>query len=338
MNIATGLEQIEQTQFLNCVSPASFLAPDYVDLGSAWVEHIPFAFWLVGALAPATIVELGTYNGCSYLAFCQAVAHLRLDARCFAVDTWQGDDHTGAYGEEVFTGFAGRHGRYGAFSSLVRSSFSEALPHFQDGSIDLLHIDGRHFYEDVAGDFRSWLPKLSARAVVLFHDTNARERRMGVSRFFGEIRARYPHFEFLHGSGLGVLGVGGRIPESIVRLCRMSAHPSAAADLRAIYFRLGRAVSDAARLAQGRPAAPGGDEDQEVDRLRAELAAQAARLSYLRAVLGKSTHERHALGSKLAELESRLAHLLDSSSWRVTAPLRSAKRLIDRATRTAAGT
>jgi hypothetical protein len=336
VNIATGPERIEQSQFLNCVSPESFLVPDYVDLGSAWVEHIPFAFWLVGALAPATIVELGTYNGCSYLSFCQAVEHLRLDARCFAVDTWLGDDHTGAYGEEVFTGLSNRHGRYGAFSSLVRSSFREALPHFQDGSIDLLHIDGRHFYEDVVADFQGWLPKLSARAVVLFHDTNARQRRMGVSRFFGEIRARYPHFEFLHGSGLGVLGVGGRIPESIVRLCRISANPSAAADLRSIYFRLGRAVSDAARLAQGRPAVPG-DEDEEIDRLRAELAAQAARLSYMRAVLGKSAHERHALGSKLAELESRVSHLLNSSSWRVTAPLRSAKRLFDRTTRTAAG-
>ena len=49
----------------------------------------------------------------------------------------------------------------------VRCTFAEALQHFPDGSVDLLHIDGRHFYEDVKEDYESWLPKLSDRAVVL---------------------------------------------------------------------------------------------------------------------------------------------------------------------------
>ena len=336
MNVVSDLERTEKSQFLNCVSPSSFLVPDFVDLSSAWVEHIPFAFWLVGALAPGTIVELGTYRGCSYLTFCQAVEHLRLDARCFAVDKWEGDDHTGIYGEEVFTEFARHHGRYGAFSSLVRSSFDEAVPHFQDGSIDLLHIDGRHYYEDVASDFRTWLPKLSARAVVLFHDTNARERGMGVSRFWSEIRNDYPHFEFLHGSGLGVLAVGERIPEPIARLCRISTNPSAAADLRAIYFRLGRAVFDAARIQQGGQATLD-TKDEERDQLKMQIAGQAAKLDYMRAILGKSAHERHALRSRLAELENEVSLLRNSSSWRLTAPVRSAKRLVDRAKRAVSG-
>lgn len=332
MNIATGLERIEQAQFLNCVSPASFLAPGFVDLSSAWVEHIPFAFWLVGALAPATIVELGTGRGCSYLAFCQAVEHLRLDARCFALGAWRRDGH----GEEAFAKLTRRHDRYGAFSSLVRSSPADALPHFQDGSIDLLHIAGSQSCEDVAAEFRGWLPKLSARAVVLLHDTNARENRTGAGRLFGEIRDSYRHFEFVHGRGLAVVAVGGRIPEPVLGLCRLSAWPSAAAELRAIYFRLGRAASDAARLAEGGSAAADGG-DEEIDRLRTQLVAQAMRLDYMRAVLGRSAHDRRTLNAKLTDLESRVSVLLNSSSWRLTAPLRSAKRLLARTTRTVDG-
>jgi len=57
------------------LSGMSFLAPDNL-VGSAWVEQAPFAFWLVEAVAPRAFVELGTHNGYSYFAVCQAVPEL----------------------------------------------------------------------------------------------------------------------------------------------------------------------------------------------------------------------------------------------------------------------
>lgn len=68
---------------------------------SAWYGHVPFAHWIIGAAKPRLLVELGTHNGVSYSAFCEAVVRCGLDTRCYAVDTWKGDHHSGHYGEEV---------------------------------------------------------------------------------------------------------------------------------------------------------------------------------------------------------------------------------------------
>jgi hypothetical protein len=222
------------------LSPASFWKPYYLN-SSAWIEHSPFAFWITSVLKPRSIVELGTHYGFSYLAFCQAVQAAGLETRCFAVDTWKGDEQTGFYGEEVFDAvntYNDQH--YSTFSRLVRSTFEEALPHFSDSSIDILHIDGRHFYEDVKYDFESWRPKLSERAIVLFHDTNVRERGFGVFQFWAELANRFPNFEFFHGHGLGVLGYGVELPEEVLALCESSADSAVA--IRTAYSRLGRAV------------------------------------------------------------------------------------------------
>ncbi|KWF29449.1 glycosyl transferase [Burkholderia pseudomultivorans] len=209
---------------------------------SAWLEHAPFAFWLTDVLRPQTFVELGTHAGFSFLAFCQAVRQLELTTSCYAIDTWLGDEHAGFYDTSVFDALSTVQTReFGDFSRLIRARFDEALSVFGDGTIDLLHVDGRHRYEDVVEDYSTWAPKLSERAVVLFHDTNVRERDFGVWRFWEELRTRFPSFEFIHGHGLGVLCPGPAIPDGIRPL--FEAGEADRASIRRIYGRLGSAVS-----------------------------------------------------------------------------------------------
>lgn len=198
---------------------ALFWRSDLRDVESAWHGHVPFAHWVVRALAPRCIVELGTHNGVSYGAFCRAVQRDGLDTRCFAIDTWTGDDHAGFYPEEVFTNLRAYHDeRFGAFSTLIRRTFDDALQALPDGSIDLLHIDGRHGYDDVRHDFDAWRPKMSSRGVVLFHDTNVRDDGFGVWRLWSELQAEFPSFEFLHAHGLGVLAIGAECPPLVTAL------------------------------------------------------------------------------------------------------------------------
>lgn len=217
----------------------AFWPAERLGASSAWWQHVPFAHWIVANAEPRLIVELGTHTGVSFAAFCQAVVRSAGEARCYAVDTWRGDEHAGLYGEEVFDEFRAFHAeRFGGFSELLRCTFDEALDRFADGSVDLLHIDGLHTYDAVRHDFEGWKPKLSERAVVLFHDTNVRTGDFGVWRLWAELRRTYPGFEFLHGYGLGVLAVGESAPPAVGGLCALD-DPAETAAVRRRFAALG---------------------------------------------------------------------------------------------------
>ena len=184
-------------------SPRSLQPPN------GWVGHLPFAYWLITEISPKVCVELGTHTGNSYFSFCQSVADADLPTKCYAVDTWLGDAHAGYYGDDIFYQVNDHNQEYYTrFSRLLRMTFDEAVTYFADGTIDLLHIDGMHTYDEVKHDFETWLPKLTSGALVLFHDINVRERDFGVWKFWEEIQERYPlNLEFMNSNGLGVVSI-----------------------------------------------------------------------------------------------------------------------------------
>ena len=313
------------------LSQVSFWTPQFIEV-SAWLDHAPFAFWLTSVLRPRTFVELGAHRGNSYFAFCQAVNALGLPTRCYAVDTWKGDEHSGFYGEEVFRRVRDYNEiHYAACSRLMRSTFDQALAHFSDASIDLLHIDGRHFYEDVKYDFTSWRPKLSDRAVVLFHDTNFHERNFGVYRFWDEISASFPSFEFLHGHGLGVLGIGANLPKEIATFLKVTRDTSVAINVRHVYATLGsRLIADQqSRAYVARLDVHKAEAKQNKATLQAEDGRAAELMTKLQSLdteAKESRREVKHLKAKLKNAASTAAAMRRSASWRITKPLRLVSR------------
>jgi Methyltransferase domain len=198
-----------------------------------WIGHIPFAFELIGRLAPRSVVELGTYSGSSFAAFCQAVQASGGNGHCYGVDLWAGDIHMGSFDEALYQEISGYvNSEYPGIATLIRKDFNDAASSFADGSIDLLHIDGTHTFEAVANDFHTWFPKLSDRSVVLFHDTNVTvenvgepAKKFGVKRFFDSVTPKYPHLEFKHCYGLGVLFVGKELPVAVRELIDLAKAP-----------------------------------------------------------------------------------------------------------------
>ena len=329
-----------------CISAASFWTPIWVRPESEWLEHAPFGFWLIDALRPRTIVDLGTHSGYSLAVFCQAVQAVDLDCRCYGVDKWQDDTREGTNGEEIFRAISDHNeAYYKSFSSLIRSDFDQARAHFADESIDLLHINGYRSYQAVLAEYTAWQPRLSKSAVILFHGTNAFERGFGVARLWQELTRGHKYFEFLHGNGLGVLGIGESFPEPVEYLFGCARDPEATKHVRLAYAQLGSIISVRSSCKDPQAQLTQLDLQHARDQARLsemelELRRQSARQAYLSALASLREAEIAKRDQMIEELRERAeaqlelkalqAAFLNSTSWRVTAPLRSVMRLLRR--------
>ncbi len=172
-----------------------------------WTGHIFFGYDLIRNIRPKVIVELGTYKGTSLFSFSQAVLDGKLRSKIYAIDCWEGEDHTGRYGSDIL-----KNVRYISNNiykkiniSLVKKYFDDAVLSFKDNSIDLLHIDGMHTYEAVKNDYLKWSPKVKDDGVIMLHDIDVLSRGFGVHKLWKEIKEKQNTISFHHSEGLGLI-------------------------------------------------------------------------------------------------------------------------------------
>lgn len=279
---------------------AAGFEPRSLDLPDSWVGHMPFIYWLVSQLKPRQVVELGTHTGNSYFSICQSVSDFALDSKCYAVDTWEGDVHAGIYGNEIYAKVESHNSmHYKSFSRLLRMTFDEANGYFSNESIDLLHIDGLHTYEAVKHDYETWLGKVAPGGVILFHDTNVRERNFGVWQLWEELtRQGAENFEFVHSHGLGVLRKPGG--KSHPLLDWFFKNGASSQHLRDYFSALGAGLL-----------------------LKLRFAESQAEVLRLGKVITQRDVEIDNLKVSLSSLDDAMSVMMQSRSWRLTAPLRA---------------
>ena len=324
------------------LSPSSLLRPLHIQQPLSWVGHIPFAFWLINVAKPQIFVELGTHTGNSYFAFCQSLQHHHIPAQCYAVDSWVGDEHAGYYGDTVYEAVKDYNQmHYSRFSSLMRMTFDLALPYFSNGSIDMLHIDGMHSYEAVKHDFNNWLPKMSEKGIVLFHDINVRERGFGVWRLWEELSSLYPSISFDHSHGLGVLFTGKQQTPSILRLLNEWKSDESKSLVREFFavsgdrikldfssLELSRELKNREALITQLKSCTNELESRIID-LNAKTHESESRITELNAKAHESESRITELNAKTHESESRIMLLtndynqvVSSTIWKMTKPFR----------------
>ncbi len=217
---------------------------------TAWWGHLPFMFAIVDLVRPRRFVELGAHHGTSFFAANQAAQRLGFSMEALAVDSWEGEQHTGEYDDSVYVGFTEvlEHRRY-TNAQPLKMYFDEAVKLFEDESVDLLHIDGLHTYEAVKHDYESWIDKVVPGGLILFHDINVHQKDFGVWRLWNallESASPDRSFSFAHSHGLGVLQKPGDGFPHVSRLLRILGQN---ADLASFVQLITASVSELGHLA-----------------------------------------------------------------------------------------
>ena len=339
---------------------------------SAWLEHVPFAFWLVARLQPGLFVDIGIDIDVSYAAICHAVERLGLSAHGYGVDAAATAADAGRSESAASLEFSRLHDlHWSGFSTLIRSSVGAARAHFADCDVDLLHIGSLQDRGGLATCFDDWRATLSNRGVVLFHGTTDKRDNLEVWKLWRELADGHPHFEFPHGRGLGVLAIGEDLPMPLRVLTTLSHDGPRARFVRELFAARGRSLCERQKMVEsearirdvtGQVAIARREADlwrQETSRSLRERDQQAAArrcfearvaeqadLSYrlvraqaqlaelrdhqatLLAHAQAAEASKKALQADYAAASATIAALVNSSSWKVTRPVRAAVRLL----------
>jgi len=128
------------------------------------------------ARSASSIVELGTYKGRSLAAMMLT----NPQARAWAVD-WFGDMSHRGYQGSTEAEMRANLAKLGLTpAGIISATTTEAAGRFTE-TVDLLHIDAGHSYEECRDDLTRWVPKVNPGGALCVHDYG-KARKAGLDR------------------------------------------------------------------------------------------------------------------------------------------------------------
>jgi hypothetical protein len=296
---------------LPLTSRAVFWQPRHI-ARSRSLRHVPFLFWLMETIRPTRVVQLGLGDPACFLALCQAADKLGLEAICMGVAL---DPEKPAMPPAM----AEQHATlYGDFSFVVTEDFARAARQVQGGQIDLLVIDTPLSDEHVMALHAHWMPLLSERAVLVFHDpdkhvTGAEARQYADSLLRARPGIRFPQAD----PGLDVVLLGSQQPERLIRMAELEQGMPGYLAAWQVFARLGQGLEND-QLARLRLTAlnKAGQEAKEAEAKAESLAAELEKERQLRqAALDSETDQisqAAGLQAQIFDLQSALEAARDT--------------------------
>ena len=201
--------------------------------------------------------------------------------------------------------------RYPSLAKRLKMNPEAAPGCFSRNSIDLLHLDASSDWIARRELVDAWLSRLSPRGVLLLHDIAIRSDPSYRSKLWEDLRLRYPVIHFAHGRGLGVVVVGSEIAPSLRSF--LDAAEDKSGEIQHLFRTLGEAIllrEEVCRRGSANRA------------LRERLAQRGPALAELRREREESQVVLANLRHHAGRIETDLAEMMNSRSWRITAPLR----------------
>lgn len=145
-----------------------------------WFEYPNFYKKMVDSFESGSIfVEVGCFMGRSTSCMAQYIKESGKQIDFYAIDHWEGSvEHKKYYSEvDLWKTFE----KYMIECNLteyirpIKMNSVEASKLFPDMSIEFLHLDASHEYEDVLADIKAWYPKVKIGGVISGDDYTIRD-------------------------------------------------------------------------------------------------------------------------------------------------------------------
>jgi predicted O-methyltransferase YrrM len=177
---------------------------------------------LLARRRPTTVVEIGTYRGGCFFAFCRVADR---NGTLVSVDL-PGGMFGGGYNDEELRdlrgyGLPGQSLHFVAADSQDAATRDAVVARLDGRRIDFLMIDGDHRYEGVRRDFELYSPFVGSDGLIALHDIlpHPEAPLCQVDIFWNEVKSDYRHVELVDAAeewGVGQWGgIGVLFPDRV---------------------------------------------------------------------------------------------------------------------------